>query len=1016
MDLPIALLARQWRDPPDDFEELVARTKTSLDTLMERIDGIGNEADLRAHRLIAGSLVDLLNTVISTGRKPTRIGSGIAKALEALLLADPRGECIGAVNELRGMLSTPMLSESSFFTLAPGAERLTQGFPDHDIHDRIKSVVGEGQREFQRGLWEWVSGNPDGLRRIASVLVAIDEAALGEHALWRIAARFSTLMAEENAAPGHALMRLVGQIDHQIRRFCAPGYKVERPPEALMHNLLFHIEKSGIDSETARLAKSEFALGAVFEIPAAGGGWPAAALSKTMELLLRVSTSLEDASPFRGEIAAIRRDLIRARDAMLLADRPDIARRMDRAVDCLGDPQEADLSAAAEIAKGVYKALGEGSAGAGAAESAPQDAAGRRPADLSRIPDFSRAKELMDRIDAAVVVGEPGLDEGEASEFDDHERGESDPGIGDARSAASALMAKPFPSAFDEKTPKGEDALPPAADLPSIAAKAPFPSAAGESFRSSDIESASGTDGGESEPPRRSENAIEGAPPHPSEAGRGQGQEVAEPLEARQGIEDKEAAFAGDDPATRSKPSSRFDPNDSALDILLDRVRTLGATHREIAKGVRKIGQGIARLERLAGIDAPSLDQKTKGTEEAFDRSGSPRAAEDAGDAEKARRLIPALRAIAAHTQGLLERGQREGGSLEKSVIGLRLVPLHIGIRRIQVIATRPRADGKRLSIDVRGEEGRCDPAVMDHLFPIIETVIETVIERVLEAPSHDIDRDRAGDPPAKLGLDFSIGRGSLSLQVIAKGRALGEMSLAKIRERIDKARGKLEILPSPSDRFGGLRVELPLTRWTDRVVVVRTKKARFALFAREVVAILRPPGSGRQGRQGIYRQGRDRVAENGAPEKLGAADPLDAKKADSRYLEGEEIAIADGLEGGVLESEGFEYEGDIYPLRAAFAGQEDDARRAKDDDAAALPSPSVALLRIGEKRASLLCEEIESAGECTLCALPPLVAAFAKSAVVFADGRAPAALIESETIIDNDSEERASAEAAEPS
>ena len=1015
MDLPITLLARQWRDPPDDFEDLVARTKTTLDSLMDRIDGSDEGVDFRAHRLIAGSLIDLLDTVTSTGRKPTRIGSGIAKALEALLHPDSRKECIGTVNELRGMLSTPMLSESSFFTLAPSAERLTQSLPDPDILDRIKSVVGEGQREFQRGLWEWVSGNPGGLKRIASVLVAIDEAAQGRHPLWRIAARFSILMAEENASPGHALTRLVGQIDHQIRRFCAQactqgGHKAERPPEALLHNLLFHIEAAGVDSETARSARSDFGLGRVFEIPEARTGWPAAARSKTMNLLLRVSASLEESSSFHSEIGRVRRDLIRARDAMSLAGRPDIARRTNRAVECLGDPQTADPRAAAGIVREVCEALERQSPAAVDLTPDPQDAVVPAPPDLSKIPDFSRAKELMDRIDAAFAT-ESGLDEGDPIEdapspaepaaASDGRRG-SDRSIDGDRYAAS-----PSPSAFDEKLHRSEGGVS-SADSSSIPAKDPLPRARGISSEPSDIERIpDGVDDEHQESERRgSENAFDEPgfrPPGPDEA------REEDPFKARRWGEGEEAPFARDDSAPGGKPSSWFDPKDSALDILFERIHAHGDTQRKIAVGMRRLGQGIERLEVLARIDAPPPgDGRSEKTEGIFEGSGL-RCAADSGEIEKARRSIPVLRAIAAHIDRLSERGQREGMALEKTVSGLRLVPLDIGIRRIRAIATRPRADGKRLSIDVRGEERRCDPAVLDHLFPIIESVIETVIEQVIEPPSHDLDR--SDNPPARLGLDFSLRPGSMTLSVIAQGRVLGSTGLAKIRDRIDKARGELEILPAPRDRFVGLRIELPLTRWLDNVVVGRLEKERFALFARDVVAILRPD----DGRTDRRQEGR--FLESGVLETRESANPLDARKRACRDIESADPAISKGL-----EREGFEYEGDIWPWKSlrplknlrslkdlSPIADQDDARPAEGDRSAQASSRAIVLLRVGEKRAALLCDGIESADECTLCALPPLVAEFGSTAVVFADLRPPAVLIEGRSVIENDTEEGSS-------
>ncbi|WP_025772361.1 hypothetical protein [Thioalkalivibrio sp. HK1] len=978
IDLPIALLARQWRDPPDDFEDLVARTKTSLDAFMDRIDemdAIDEGVDFRAQRLIADSLIDLIDTVTSTGRKPTRIGSGIAKALEALLRPDSRKECIATVNELRGMLSTPMLSESSFFTLDKKAERLMRSLPDPDILERIKDVVGEGQREFQRGLWEWVSGNPEGLKRIASVLLAIDEAAQGKHPLWRIAARFSTLMAEENASPGHALTRLVGQIDHQIRRLCAQGYKAEHPPEALLHNLLFHIEVANSESETARIAREDFDLGCVFEIPAASTGWPAAAHSKTMNLLLEVSASLEGSSAFRNETGKVRRDLIRARDAIFLAGRPDIARRMNRALDDLGDPQRADPIAIAGIVREICDAIGQRPPATGDAkpdlEDTAPDTLSPAPApapapDLSKIPDFSRAKELMDRIDAAFVA-EPGFDGGDAVD-DAQGLGESAAAYDDAGKSERAIDSN---QAID-----GDRG---ASSEPSHI----------EGFPDPIDDSGSIDDGGDKDAKsegRGQESILDESPSPALGSDQSKRQEPFDPFEAYRWSQGEDASFASDDPAPIANLASRLDAKDSALDILFERVRTHGDTQREIARGLRRLAQGIEELEGLAGMKR--LHRKGRPTEKnesAADGSGL-QPADEADEIEKARRLIPVLRAIAAHSERLSKRGQREGVILEKTVSGLRLLPLEIGIRRLRAIATRPRADGKRIVIDVRGEEQRCDPTVMDHLFPIIEALIETVIEAVIEPPSYRSDRPHP--PPARLGLDFSLESGEMHLSVIACGRPLESASLARIRKRIDQARGALEILPSPRDRLVGLRVELPLTRWLDSVVVGESKKERFALFARDVVAILRFDLGG------LVRLPEDRPPAGTAAENEVPADSFDQRETTCRYLEGE----------------GFEYGGDLYPLRSLRPSKgslppadEDDADPAKGDSSKR--SRTIVLLRIGEKRCALLCDAIESADECILCPLPPAVAEFATTAVVFADRRAPAVLIESLNVIEGDAE-----------
>ncbi len=967
---PISSLAREWRNPPDDFEDLVARTRSALDAFMEGLDasadGIGG-VDLRAHRLIALSLIDLLKTVVSTRRKPSRTGtgSGIAKALEAIDREDNRKECIATVNELRGMLSTPMLSESSFFTLAPIAERLTENLPDGDTHGRIESVIAEGQREFQRGLWEWVSGNPEGLKRIASVLAAIDEAAPGKHPLWRIAARFSTLMAEEGAPPGHALTRLVGQIDHQIRRACAKGYKAERAPKALLHNMLFHIENAGSESERARRARKDFGLGQVFEIPEAGAGWPAAAHRKTMNLILGVLAELEGSSLSGAEITDIRRDLIRARDAMFLAAEPAIAWRTNRAVDCLGDPQKADLPAAAEIVSGVLEALRRQSPEAvdRKAERRDGDEPEASAPDLSRTLGFSRAKELMDRIDAAFAA-EPDPDESDplgavsspaAAADRQRESAPSDQATDDTRKPWAAATTSA--SAGEDESLAKSEAISPANSSSSSAMGSPF-SIPAESPTS---ERRFANDIDEKEPPSRASAADEAEQKdHPAAAER---------------VEEEETSLADAGFASRYEPPSKIDTTGPALEMLLERIHAHGDTQREIAGGVRRLGQGIEQLEALLGVDSPPEEERGSG-KAGFDerREPSPKAGGEADGLAKGRRLIPVLEAIAAHTERLLERSQRESADIEKNLTVLRSLPLEIGIRRIRAIATRPRADGKTLSIEARGEDQRCDPAVMEQLFPIIEDLIERVIDKVIEAPSLGL---RGGDSrPATLDLDFKLGRGSLALSIVTEGRALEEGPLAKIREAIDKARGCLEIFPSHRDRFVGLRIELPLTRWNEAVVVGSIKGKRFALFARDTVAIL--PHRRRE------------------------------RRGESRALgEERDLKILDAS-----GSEGFEYEGDIYPLRdLSPPADPGDPPAARGGEASKASPRSLVLLSVDGKRAALLCDEIESADECTLCALPPLVGEFGSSAVIFADRRAPAVLLDSMSVIEGDDAATASSE-----
>jgi two-component system, chemotaxis family, sensor kinase CheA len=123
-------------------------------------------------------------------------------------------------------------------------------------------------------------------------------------------------------------------------------------------------------------------------------------------------------------------------------------------------------------------------------------------------------------------------------------------------------------------------------------------------------------------------------------------------------------------------------------------------------------------------------------------------------------------------------------GEVQKTAMSMRMVPIgQLFQKSVRLIRDLTRKSGKRMELDLAGEETQLDRTIVDELADPLMHMIRNAADHGIELPE---ERTRAGkNPVARIGLKAYHTAGHIAVEISDDGRGLSrEKILTKARER----------------------------------------------------------------------------------------------------------------------------------------------------------------------------------------------------------------------------------------
>ena len=235
---------------------------------------------------------------------------------------------LSRVNELRTALGEPALDRERLRTSATRLKPAAEG------EDAV-SLAARFRLHFQAALLSFYRGEQSaralGVMRAALARIETNAVIPAVFEFFWIAGGVIEALIDGGVAPGIGVKRLLGQVEREIKRLAAGSEAAfaEEPPEALIEEMLAHIELSSSRGERVSAIRTNFQLSSEAE------GSSSAPAEAGSELLRSVGRAiLEDLSQVRDRIDIYVRS--RSQDPGELAPLGDILKKVADALGMLG--------------------------------------------------------------------------------------------------------------------------------------------------------------------------------------------------------------------------------------------------------------------------------------------------------------------------------------------------------------------------------------------------------------------------------------------------------------------------------------------------------------------------------------------------------------------------------------------------------------------------------------------------------------------------------------------------------
>ena len=148
---------------------------------------------------------------------------------------------ISVINDLRSFRGLPYLTENPLFPVT--FRRITTGGAAEPSPKAIRRL----RAEYQKGLVGWLRGSRAAISTLNSVTheMATQLYGHGERQIWLAATNLTDALDEGHLRPSPAVMRLLTQLDRQLRHYGTESGDKDANPvdlEALLRNLLFYVK------------------------------------------------------------------------------------------------------------------------------------------------------------------------------------------------------------------------------------------------------------------------------------------------------------------------------------------------------------------------------------------------------------------------------------------------------------------------------------------------------------------------------------------------------------------------------------------------------------------------------------------------------------------------------------------------------------------------------------------------------------------------------------------------------
>ena len=239
-------------------------------------------------------------------------------------------------------------------------------------------------------------------------------------------------------------------------------------------------------------------------------------------------------------------------------------------------------------------------------------------------------------------------------------------------------------------------------------------------------------------------------------------------------------------------------PGDAALELMGEAIRALeemvGAVDRE-ATAAPADGGLLARLadppRRERAVPAPAAEPGTAGTPPPLPRSvrvrteAVDRFLASVGELMQRQARLEELHRAAPLWDQHGEFGEQLDGmehavrELRRRALDIRTTPVRRVLERLPRVASElARELGKRVRVELRGEEVEVDRAILDHLDDPLLHLVRNAIDHGIETPAQ---RERAGkDPVGSLLVSASSAAGRLRVRLEEDGRGIDVESVRR--------------------------------------------------------------------------------------------------------------------------------------------------------------------------------------------------------------------------------------------
>ncbi len=168
------------------------------------------------------------------------------------------------LNDLRAVRDAPLLSEAALFK-----PEIVTARAGGNVNPALPQLARQIRQKYHLGLLSWYRKRDTvhGWPLLRDVFATLHQHAGSEsaHHLFWVAEGLMQGLIEGTIAPGIAVKQLFSRLDRKIKAIIDSGEQglVEKPPEALLKNLLYYIARAQSDNELIKEIKSAYKLDSV---------------------------------------------------------------------------------------------------------------------------------------------------------------------------------------------------------------------------------------------------------------------------------------------------------------------------------------------------------------------------------------------------------------------------------------------------------------------------------------------------------------------------------------------------------------------------------------------------------------------------------------------------------------------------------------------------------------------------------------------------------------------------------